>query len=158
MNGWNEPINNTIQVQAGFGNVVVTNLYYAVVPPVIAASQASGLSITGTANTSYDIQYSTSLNGPWTLLKPSIAKRATLSSRGLAAALAGRQQRARDVLSGGVDGQLTGRDAEILTPKRKGLKKPEKSYRNGRGVSFRNPHFLRLMISQKGRRLDLEIL
>ncbi len=69
VNGWNEPINNTIQVQAGFGNVVVTNLYYAVVPPVIAASQASGLSITGTANTSYDIQYSTSLNGPWTLLK-----------------------------------------------------------------------------------------
>ena len=69
VNGWNVPTNQTIQIQAGFGNVVVTNLYYTVAPPVIAASQASGLSITGTANTSYDIQYSINLNGPWTLLK-----------------------------------------------------------------------------------------
>ncbi len=69
VNGWNVPTNQTIQVQAGFGNVVVTNLYYTVVPPVITVNQTSGLSITGTANTTYIIQYSTSLNGPWMPLK-----------------------------------------------------------------------------------------
>jgi hypothetical protein len=66
--GWNEPSNSTIQVQAGFANLIVTNLNYTVVPPVLSVSPTSGLGITGTAFTEYNIQYSTSLSGPWTLL------------------------------------------------------------------------------------------
>jgi hypothetical protein len=68
-NGWNEPSNQTIQVQAGFAHLIVTNLYYTVVPPVLSMSLSSGLGITGTAYTQYNIQYSTSLSGPWILLK-----------------------------------------------------------------------------------------
>jgi NHL repeat-containing protein len=69
LNGWNVPTSQTIQVPAGIVNIVMTNLYYTVVAPVITVNQTSGLNITGTANTSYNIQYSTSLNGPWMPLK-----------------------------------------------------------------------------------------
>ena len=67
--GWNEPNNPPIQVPAGIASVIVTNLNYTVVPPVLSVSPSNGLGITGTANTQYNIQFSTSLSGPWILLK-----------------------------------------------------------------------------------------
>jgi sugar lactone lactonase YvrE len=67
--GWNEPNNPPIQVPAGIASVIVTNLNYTVVPPVLSVSLSNGLGITGTANTQYNIQFSRSSNGPWTLLK-----------------------------------------------------------------------------------------
>ena len=69
VNGWNQPSNPAIQVQNGFANVIVTNLSYTIVPPVLSTSLSSGLGITGTANTQYNIQYSSNLSGPWILLK-----------------------------------------------------------------------------------------
>jgi hypothetical protein len=69
VNGWNQPSNPAIQVPAGFPNLIVTNLNYTVVPPVLSMSLSGGMGIIGTANTQYDIQYSSSLSGPWTLLK-----------------------------------------------------------------------------------------
>jgi sugar lactone lactonase YvrE len=68
VNGWNEPSNPTIQVPVGFANLIVTNLNYTVVLPVLSISQANGLAITGTLNTTYSIQYSYNLNGPWNTL------------------------------------------------------------------------------------------
>jgi hypothetical protein len=69
VNGWNEPSNPAIQVPEGVINTIETNLNYTVVPPVLSVSLSSGLGITGTAKTEYNIQYSSSLSSPWTLLK-----------------------------------------------------------------------------------------
>ena len=69
LNGWNEPTNTTIQVPPGLINTVVTNLYYTVVAPVLSVSRTAGLNVTGTANTTYAIQYCTNLvKGPWQTL------------------------------------------------------------------------------------------
>ena len=71
INGWNVPVSAPIQVTSAF--CLITDLSYTVIPPVLNVSRTPGLGITGTANTSYRIDYTTDLkSGSWQTLMPSI--------------------------------------------------------------------------------------
>jgi len=69
--GWNVPVSQSITVASTF--CLITDLPYTVVPPVLSVGQTTGLGITGTANTSYEIDYTTDLkSGSWQTWMPSL--------------------------------------------------------------------------------------
>jgi hypothetical protein len=66
--GWNTPTNQAVQLTAGAINVI--NASYTVVPPILTADNIHGIGLTGTAGTSYLLQYRTNLtSGSWLTLK-----------------------------------------------------------------------------------------
>ena len=65
--GWNVPVSAPLPALVS-GLNVVNNLSYTVVSPVMVVNKAGGLGIAGTTNTTYIIQYSTSLTEPWQTL------------------------------------------------------------------------------------------
>jgi hypothetical protein len=63
--GWNAPPPKSISVSVG-ATTVVSNLTYSVSPPSLQLDPSLGLQLTGTAGTTYRIEYRTNLsNGDW---------------------------------------------------------------------------------------------
>ncbi|HEY1790101.1 MAG TPA: hypothetical protein VGJ73_18280 [Verrucomicrobiae bacterium] len=67
ISGWNVPTNQNISLPPNSFSVV-TNLYYTTVAPVLSITHTGELTLTGTLGTTYTIQSSTSLFGPWSTL------------------------------------------------------------------------------------------
>jgi len=68
VSGWNLPANQTAGLTAN--QCTVINANYTVVPPVMVANTANGIGISGTAGTTYRIEYRTNLvSGAWLPLK-----------------------------------------------------------------------------------------
>jgi hypothetical protein len=70
INGWNVPTSQTINVppESTMFYSITTNLNYTVVSPLLSISQSGELMLTGTPGTTYVIQSSSSLLGPWSTL------------------------------------------------------------------------------------------
>jgi hypothetical protein len=63
--GWNVPTSQSVVVTPGI--ISYPPAFYTVVNPVLVAN-AQGIGLTGTTNTTYEIESASSLNGPWTEL------------------------------------------------------------------------------------------
>jgi hypothetical protein len=71
VSGWNTPAGQAVQLTPGALNVV--NASYTVFPPTLSVDMVHGIGLTGTAGTTYLIQYRTNLtSGSWLTLSTNI--------------------------------------------------------------------------------------